>query len=606
MLRPISIVLTFLFASACLQAQDIRFTASAPGVVEVGERFNLTLTLNSGKGTAFRAPEIKDFRILMGPSTQSSSSVQIINGEVTRSTTYNIIYVLEATREGKFVIPEASIEVDGKTYTTEPVEIEVVGGGQNQSTSSRSRPSEQEPTGDTGPEQGDLFLRLIPDRTTVYLGEAIQMTVKIYTRVSLTGLGQNEPPSYDGFFTQDIETPSQISLQRENLNGKIYNTGIIDKVLLFPQQTGEINIEPYRLETFYRQRREPSGSLFDDFFSSGYRSVSKMLTSNPVSIRVKALPKPEPVSYTGAVGSFTMNVSTDKTSVSENDAITLSVNVSGNGNLHLVQAPGIKFPPDFESYDPRVNTSIKNTDAGSRGSIRFEYLMIPRHAGNYRIPPVEFSYFDPRSEKYKTPRSSEILFEISPSEERGDQGSVIITGKEGLRYLADDILFIKTRPLDLRLKGHLLFGQMGFYLYYVLVFLLFGFIIFLRRQHIRRMSDPEGVKNKKAARVARKRLAKASKALREGEASGFYNAILQALWGYLADKLNIQRSEISRELAEEKLVQRKVKEQLMEDYFKIIDRSQFAQYAPAGGKEDLKQTYHDATACISELEKAIR
>ena len=298
--RLLYIILLFIFSGAA--ADEVEFTASAPRVVEVGEQFRLTFTVNA-EGKSLKVPPLENFNLLSGPSTSSSSNIQVINGKMSKSVTYSYTYILQAVKPGKFKIAPASVKVNNKTYKTDPFVIEVVKGSSNPPAGNQQQSGQTTESGPK-PDNEDIFVRVEVSDRNVYLGQDLVATIKIYTRLDLAGFENAEFPTFKGFWSQDLESPSQISLQRVNYNGKIYNAGLIKKVLLFPQQTGKIKIEPFVLDCLVKQRTGNRGrSIFDSFFDS-YRTAQLKLKSKPITINVRPLPPGKPESFTGAVGNL--------------------------------------------------------------------------------------------------------------------------------------------------------------------------------------------------------------------------------------------------------------------------------------------------------------
>jgi len=606
MTRYVTILLVF-FVGLPLEAQEVRISAEAPRVVRVGEQFRLSFAVNA-RPSSFSAPEITDFYVLSGPNQSTSTSIQIVNGKRTSSYTITYTYYLQATGEGKFTIPAAKVIVDKKEYSSNPVEIEVIGaeGSAQGGTSTR-------PGGTTGTKQtGDidvtdeLFVRVITDKKSIYRGEPVIAIIKIYTRLQISRFGESEMPDFAGFWTQEIEAPTQLNLVRENVGGKIYNTGMIRKVILFPQKSGEITIAPFKLETYIRQKVRQSRSPFDDFFGSSYSNVLKLLESKPVKINVKDLPGSAPAGFTGAVGKLALNAEIDKTEALTNDAITFRVNISGTGNIQLLEAPRINFPPDFESYDPKVQTNVKNSDAGQSGKKTFEYLLIPRHAGNFRIAPVSMSYFDPGAGKYKTVSTPEFNLVIEKSEEEETVGVIAGRSKEDLKIIGQDILFIKDEDFSLYKIGRSFFGSTLFILIYVIAFGLFLLVLVVRRKRIRRMQNQELVRNQRASKEARKRLREAAGHMKRNEPEAFYEAILKGLVGYLVDKLNISVSEMSKDRAREGLEIYKIPEELIAEYLELADICEMARYAPTSVEGKVEEVYSRSMKVIGKIEQNLR
>ncbi len=342
----------------------------------------------------------------MGPQTSYSSNTQIINGKVSNSTSYSYVYYLQAVKEGKYVIPPAEFTLKNKTYESDSMHIEVIGSTsqkQNAQTgnNSTSNDPEVESTGN------DFFVNLSVNRKEVYLGEPIVATVKIYSRLNIAGINEVKDPAFDSFLRSDIETPPLNSLRQENVNGTIYGSGVIQQFLLYPQVTGEITIDPVQISVLVQQKtRSESDPFFGDFFSS-FQTVPKAAASRPVRIKVKPLPGVQPADFSGVVGKLDLKATLNKESVDVNDAINLKVTISGNGNLKIASAPVLKLPPDIEVYDPKITDDLKNGPNGTTGQKSFEYVMIPRHDGDFTIPPIAYSYFNIATGKYEKLTSQE-------------------------------------------------------------------------------------------------------------------------------------------------------------------------------------------------------
>ncbi len=595
-------IILLLLSGMLLQAQDITVTASAPNVVAVGEQFRLSFIVNE-KADNLTPPDLKDFYILMGPSTSYNQSTQIINGKMTRSVTYTYTWILEATKEGVFHIDPATITVKNKTYTSNPLDIEVVKGSGSAGTG-----EDKETTGGAAPAAGenDLFLRIHVDKNSIYRGEHIIATVKIYSRVNLSGFENATFPSFNGFLREDIETPALRSLERENVNGVIYGTGVLQRFILFPQVTGELMVDPMELECLVQKRvQQSSRGFFDSFFDS-YQNVKQTIKSPPVTVTVKELPEDAPESFSGSVGQLAMNVSVDKNQMEENEAMNLRIRFTGNGNIRLIEAPQVDFPPDFDLYDPKISSNVNHTQNGTSGSKTFEFLAIPRHAGDYRIPPIEFTYFDPVGKQYKSLRSDEFRILVKQSDE--SEGGAVISGfsKEDLRFIGSDIRFIKNEKFKLRPRDRSLIKSWYFYLSYLIALFLFGLIIILRRNHIKRNADYDLVRNRKARKIARKRLKRASSFLKAGSLNEFYEELLKALWGYLSDKLGIPLSDLSKENARSALEKTKITPEMISAFFEIIDRCEFARFAPSEEIAETEPVYEKASKVMSLFEQKLR
>ena len=331
------LILTFLFflLFSTAEGQEITVMAEYPGVVQTGEQFMIAWTINSGDGD-FIEPPFTGFQKLMGPQTSYSSSTQIINGKVSRETKYTYSYYLQAIKEGKFVIPPASVRIKNRTYSSDSARIEVSG-------SRTSRQAAAAPGGDISAADiedtgDDVFVTLTVDKRNVFVGEPVSVTVKLYTRVEISGINEIKFPGFEGFLRTDLDTPPLTSLKRESINGTIYGTGVVQQFLLYPQFPGDITIDPVQLSVLIRQRSGRSDPFFGDFFAT-YTTVPKAILSKSVNLKVNPLPGNRPSDYSGIVGRISINATLDRDSVNMNDAITLKIALSGSGNLKIANPP---------------------------------------------------------------------------------------------------------------------------------------------------------------------------------------------------------------------------------------------------------------------------
>lgn len=608
-MKVVGFILLF-FSCLIAKSQNVEFTASAPSVVEVGEQFRLSYSLNQ-KGSDLKVPTLEGFDLLMGPSMSSSSSFSSINGKVSQSVSYIYTYVLEGTKEGTFQIPAATVIVNGKEYRSNALSIQVVkGSGGNSGTSGQRERQTAQPDATAAINEENLFVKVDVSRRNLYIGEGLVATIKVYSKVDLVRFGRSKFPSFDGFLAEEIPTPQQIELVRETYDGKIYNVGTIRKLLLFPQHTGEITIEPFELECIVRQQLTNSRSFFDDFFGN-YRDVRAMRMSKPVKIHVRELPlEGRPLGFSGAVGNIAVRTSVSTDSLKANDALTYKVVFSGTGNLKLLEAPKVNFPPDFESYEPKVTKDIKVGENGMNGSVTYEYLLIPRYAGDYKIPALTFSYFDPHTHSYRTATGREYRIHVQKGTESSQEsGAMAVQSfkKEDVRQLGKDIRYIRTGNLHLRPAGSNFFGTTAYWLAFIVPFVLFVIGAILNRRRIKANADLARVKNKAANKMARKRMKAAAVAMKAHDSELFYDEVLKAMWGYVSYKLNIDKAELNRDNISELLLQKNVSEELIREFIGMLDTCEFARYAPAGNPDqEMDKVYKDGIAVITKLDKAIR
>jgi len=580
-------------------AQTVQLVASAPNVVEVGEQFRLVYKLSAPGGvnpSGFQAPDLSNFDF-MGPSTSTQMSTSYVNGKMTQEYAVSYIFIMSALKAGKFTIGAAKVVVGGKTVQSNTLSIEAVGSGTNTGGNTSNQDKNTNVSAD-----GDLFVRLSPSKSSVYQGEHLLTTIKIYTKVDLVGFEKLTFPTYDGFWMQEIQMPDNIQLQRENVNGTLYNVGVLKKNILFPQKSGSISIDPVEIEAVIRT----TTGRRDFFGFPETRNMKKTVKSPTVKINVKPLPENKPASFTGGVGSLNMTATIDKTDVRTNDAITLKISINGSGNLKLIEAPKVEFPPDFDPFDPKTNINVSNSANGTSGSKTFEYVIIPRLGGDFKIPPIEFSYFDLSSNSYKTIRSNEFNIHVEKGEGNENQTFISTTAKEDIQLIGEDIRYIKTSNIELQPIGSVLFGSTIFYLLYILPTVAFVALIVLRRKQIKERANVLRMKNRMANKVSLKRLKTASALLKEGKKEEFFSELLKALWGYLSDKLSIPVANLSREKAVEILSQRNVDEPTIKKFMELIDNSEFARYAPGIDNEAKETTFREAEQLIGSLEQQLK
>jgi hypothetical protein len=600
--KYIILTMVALFMSLFAVGQEISVVADYPEVVRAGEQFNVSWTINSGGGE-FLEPSFAGFYKLMGPQTSFSSSTQIINGKISRETSYTYVYYIQALKEGKFVIPPAAVKIKNKTYFSDSLRIEVIGSGKvQQNVQGAARNATDEPVDETG---DDIFVNLTIDKRDAYIGESIGVIIKLYTRVDVSGINEIKYPAFEGFLKTDLETPPLTSLQRESINGTIYGTGVVQRFLLYPQVSGEITIDPVQISVLIRQKTGQSDPFFGDFFST-YTSVPKAVISKAVRIKVNPLPGTKPDDFSGIAGRITLNSSLNKDTVNVNDAVNLKIVIAGIGNLKMAGAPELKLPADLEVYDPKVTDDLKNSMNGTTGQKTFEYLLIPRHYGDFTIAPVTYSFFNISSKQYERIKTPELHFYARKGSDQ-NPGITVFGGvsKEDVKYLGKDIRFISSKQGFMRKRGNLFASTRSFYSAYAFALILFLVVLFIRREHIRRNSDVSAVRNRKAGKVAGKRLREAEKCLKENQSDKFYEEILKALWGYLSDKLNIPVSELNRSSAVNALIEKGIAEEEVSNLASVIDKCEYARFAPSSSAEEAEKIYDEASRFIRLFENSI-
>ena len=599
------VILFFILISTVIGAwaDGITFTANAPEVVVSGDQFRLSYTINSQKVRDFRAPSIQGFEVLMGPSR--STQYQNYNGVVTNSITFT--YILMAGKEGTYKIPGATIVADGNNYTSNSVEIKVLPPDQSSSNagSGSSARSSRNQANSGKITDKELFMTATASKTNVYEQEAILLTYKVYTQVNLTNL-RGDIPDLKGFHTQEVELPNQKTFSLEHYNGRNYNTTIWRQLVLFPQQTGKIEIPSVTFEGTVSQM-VASADPFDAFFNGGnYVNINKNIVTPKLTIDVKELPAGKPANFSGGVGEFTLSSSISTQELKTNDAVTIKLVISGTGNMKLINTPEVGFPQDFEIYDPKVDNKFNLTRNGLAGSKVIEYLAIPRHAGTYTIPPIEFSYFDLKSQSYKTLKTDAYTLNVAKGEGNSDQVVANFTSKEDLKVLGQDIRYIKTGDTQLTKKDDYFFGSTSYYLWYIAPLALFIALMIINRKQAMENANVAKVRTKKANKVATKRMKNAGKLLAEKKSEAFYDEVLKALWGYISDKLSMPVSQLSKDNIEEELQKHQVADELIKEFINNLNECEFARYAPGNQDEKMDKIYSSAIDVISKMENSIK
>lgn len=610
-MRQIGLIILLFFTSLAY-AQNVEFKASAPSVVAVGEQFKLEYTLNR-EGSNLKVPTLEGFDLLMGPSVGQSFYSSSFGNKTTQSVTFSYTYVLEGTKKGTFHIPGATVIVDGKKYTSNALKIEVVKGSSNTNGSQAANNRSVQPDANATVNDKNLFVKVEVNRHSLYIGESLTATIKVYAKVDLVNLGRTRYPDFNGFLAEEVPTPQRIELVREAVNGQIYNVGTIRKVLLYPQHTGKITIEPFELECIVRQRLANGGRNFFDEFFGNYKDVRAMRRSKPLTIQVKELPQlGKPAGFSGTVGKVTIATSLSADTVNANEAITYKVTFRGTGNLKLLKAPTINFPLDFEVYDPKKSRDLNITGNGMTGSVSFEYLVIPRYSGDYKIPAIRFSYFDSQSNTYKTIAGTEYNIHVRKGADKGQMetstgNQVKSFKKEEVRKVGEDIRYLKTGGLNLKAVGVRFFGTALYWLALLIPFVLFVVGAVLNRRRIKANADIVRVKNKAANKMARKRLKVAAGAMKNHNAELFYDEVLKALWGYMSYKLNIDRAELNRDNISDILQAKGAEEDRIKEFIAVLDTCEYARYAPGSNSDqEMGKVYTDSIDVITKLDKAIR
>ncbi|MCQ2066529.1 MAG: BatD family protein [Bacteroidaceae bacterium] len=608
------LTLMFIQVLAVYAAADVKFTAQAPKAVVVGDNFRLEYSVNVSNARNLKIPSIEGFRILAGPSTSSRSSTTIVNGKMESSSSVTYTYILVGEEEGEFTIPGATVEIKGDTYTSNDVKIKVLpqdsNSQQNQSATGSQQNRQSQPQASSSSSSvgnisnSDLFMRAIISKTNAYEQEALLLTYKVYTLVNLRSLS-NSMPDLKNFHVQEVELPQNKEFELEHYNGRNYQTMIWRQYVLFPQQSGDLEIPSTSFDGVVYQTIQ-SADIFDMVFNGGrYVETNKVLTTAPIKVHVDPLPSGRSDSFMGGVGDFSISSSINTTELKANEAVTIRVILSGTGNLKLIKTPEIRFPQDFDVYDPKVENQFSLKSSGQTGNKVFEYLAIPRHAGQYDIPGLEFQYFDVKSGKYKTLTTESYTINVAKGE-GSDAGTVSgYVSKEDLKFVGQDVRFHNTSG-KLTRSDNVLFGSTLFWMLLILPVLILLAVLAVSMKRVRDNSNIVQSKRKKANSVAVKRLKQASRLMAENRKDEFYDETLRALCGYVSDKLSIPVADLSKDNIASELRGKNVDESIISELTKLISDCEFARYAPGDDNGRMDGIYKEAADVIGQMENVIR
>ena len=610
----VAFLLTAIFQ---MSAQNV-IRVEAPDVVAVNEQFNVTFIIEGEKSPSdFQWSSGDDFQLVWGPQKGSSSSIQIINGKRSSSHQTTFTYILIPKATGTFQLPVATALLSGDRISSTQASIQVVSDGASSSRSSGKNGGKSSGGGQTSStgsgeiSSNDLFMRLSLSRTEVVIGEPITATLKIYQRANVVGFENAKFPTFNGFWSQETYVPNNIEFKRESLDDKIYNTAVLRTYVLIPQQSGTITIDPAELVCLVNIRTAPStsNSLFDSFFQDEYRTIRKRVTTPAVKVKVNPLPAGQPASFGGGVGNFGISARLTTDNLKTHDAASLIITVSGRGNVALLEEPKVNFPPDFEVYDTKTTENTDKSNGGTSGSKSFEYPFIPRSHGDFTIDPVEYSYYDVNAGKYVTLRTEPLHVKVAKG--KGGDSTPVTTVNSGVerkdvKSLADDIRFIFTGKPGLSGSGSFFVGSVFFWILLALMILGATSVYLAFRKVAAMRADVAGTKNRRATKMAQKRLKLAGEYLDKNLYTAFYEELHKALIGFVSDKLNMDMSEISKDNIASALTEGGVSEEQTKAFTDLLDACEFARYSPDGGNEAMRSHYDAALKVISSIDSGLK
>lgn len=607
-MKKILFILSFFFAlHATTKAEEVVFQASAPNAIPLGEAFRLVYSVNAAGGKDLRVADFEHFDVLAGPFESRSSSVQVINGNVNSSTTISYTYTLLPKKEGSYTIPAASIVIEKQRYTSNALTVKVLPADKaSQATTKQS--AKNQGSVDNVLTDENIFIRAIPTRTRLYEQDFLMVTYKMYTVLDVVRIEPNSVklPDFKGFLKQEIDLPKTSQFNYETYNGRNFSTVVLYQTLLYPQKNGSMTIDKANFEAVVRIRSKAQvRSIFDNFFDT-YQDVKKKLVAPSIKIEVDKLPTNKPATFNGAVGAFSFNSSISSDKVAVNDAITLTFTIAGNGNLKLIPTVALDFPADFEVYDPKVNNSFKHTTNGVTGTKTIEYLIIPRNEGEFTIPSYTFCFFDLKSKSYKEISSPEYTIQVKKGAGGSGAQMMNFANKEQLTLLGKDIRYIFTGNPTFIQKDKFFFATLSYWLWLVIPFLLSAVLFVGYRKQLKRNADLSIVKNRRANKVAVKRLKLAAKLLKENNKEVFYDEVLKALWGYLSDKLLIPLASLSKENVVQELSTKGLAEEDINEFMALLSVCEFERFSPMHDSQAMDDVYERTVTVISKFQENIK
>ena len=601
-------ILCALFAAVTVWAQT-SIRVEVHNIVELSERFNVVFVVE-GEHTPsdFTWSPGDDFTLVWGPQKGTSTSIQITNGKTVRTSQVSYTYILQAKRTGSFTIAPASAKVKGKDIHSNAVTVKVVDngakGGQAQQGSAQSQQQQSQQAASS--QESDIFMRLTLSRNSVVVGEPVTATLKIYHRANLVGFENAKFPAFKGFWSQEVEAPSNVEFQREEVNGTVYNAALLRRWVIIPQKPGDVSIDPAEIVCLVNvQRRRTGGSIFDDFFGSDYATVRQRVYTSSPTLHVSALPEGAPASFGGGVGEFSIKARVSKDTLKTHDAASLVVTLTGKGNIALLEAPKVNFPPDFEAYDVKSTTS----GGATSGTKTFEYPFIPRSHGDFTIAPVQFSYYDVKTRRYVTARTDSLHLAVQKAPGTAttvaDPGTTLTVDRKGVRNLGEDIRFIKTKTA-LGQPRSFFIGTVAYAVIFALMVLAtLGFWLGFRKIAARR-ADVAGTRNRKATKQALKRLSQAKEFLQKDLYTAFYEELHRSLLGFVGDKLAMDMAEQSKDNISGALVSKGVSESTAKDFVQLLEECEYARYSPDAGHDAMNTHYEKAVETITAIDSSMK
>lgn len=593
-------------------AAQTKIAVEAPNIVGSDEQFNVTFIIEGeDRPSNFNWNPGDDFTLVWGPQRGESTSIRVINGKRSKSSQFTYTYILAPKKTGKFELPSATAKMKGETITSVQAAVEVLASDSSASAQSGASSGNTQQTKPSGTiSSKDLFLKFTVSRTSAVVGQPLTAELKLYQNVDIAGFEGAKFPAFNGFWSQETAAPNNINFQREEVDGRLYNSALLRRYVLIPQQVGNLVIDPAELVCLVNVRRPSHGnSIFDSFFDDNTMTVRKRVTTPAVHVHVNPLPSGAPATFGGGVGSFRISASLSKDQLKMHEATSLTVTVSGRGNVSLLEAPKVNFPADMDVYDTKTTENTDKTTGGTSGSKVFEYPFIPRSHGEFTIAPIEYSYYDVNAGKYETISTGPITFNVEKgdvAETQSSMSQLVMPDRKSVKNLGEDIRFIRTRQPSYKFRTVFFVDSLWYWVTAALILLVAGLLWYLMKGMEARRADVVGNKNRKATKMALGRLKMAAGYLQKNLYSAFYEELHKALLGFASDKMNIGAEDLSKENIAAMLKEAGVAEDLSAQFVALLDACEFARYSPDGGNEAMNTHYNEAVKVISSIDSVMK
>ena len=593
-------------------AAQTKIAVEAPNIVGSDEQFNVTFIIEGeDRPSNFNWNPGDDFTLVWGPQRGESTSIRVINGKRSKSSQFTYTYILAPKKTGKFELPAATAKMKGETITSVQAAVEVLASDSSASAQSGASSGNTQQTKPSGTiSSKDLFLKFTVSRTSAVVGQPLTAELKLYQNVDIAGFEGAKFPAFNGFWSQETAAPNNINFQREEVDGRLYNSALLRRYVLIPQQVGNLVIDPAELVCLVNVRRPSHGnSIFDSFFDDNTMTVRKRVTTPAVHVHVNPLPSGAPATFGGGVGSFRISASLSKDQLKMHEATSLTVTVSGRGNVSLLEAPKVNFPADMDVYDTKTTENTDKTTGGTSGSKVFEYPFIPRSHGEFTIAPIEYSYYDVNAGKYETISTGPITFNVEKgdvAETQSSMSQLVMPDRKSVKNLGEDIRFIRTRQPSYKFRTVFFVDSLWYWVTAALILLVAGLLWYLMKGMEARRADVVGNKNRKATKMALGRLKMAAGYLQKNLYSAFYEELHKALLGFASDKMNIGAEDLSKENIAAMLKEAGVAEDLSAQFVALLDACEFARYSPDGGNEAMNTHYNEAVKVISSIDSVMK